>query len=106
ARLQRVREEERTGIAREIHDELGQALTGLKLDIAWMKNRLPRDHAMLAQCGAGIDLLAQTLTAVPRIAIELRPSILDQLGLTAALEWQGQEFRTRTGIDVSVEIHS
>ena len=106
SRLQKVREEERTEIAREIHDELGQALTGLKLDIAWMKNRLPRDHAMMAQCVSVIERIDQTLTAVRRIATELRPSILDQLGLTAALEWQGQEFRARTGINVSVEINS
>jgi len=104
SRLQKVREEERTEVAREIHDELGQALTGLKLDIAWMKNRLPRNHEMLAQCASIIQRIDQTLTAVRRIATELRPSILDQLGLAAALEWQGQEFRTRTGIDVVMEI--
>ena len=104
SRLQQVREEERTEVAREIHDELGQALTGLKLDIAWMKNRLPRNHAMMEQCASVIERIDQTLTAVRRIATELRPSILDQLGLAAALEWQGQEFRARTGIDVTTEI--
>jgi len=104
SRLQQVREEERTEVAREIHDELGQALTGLKLDIAWMKNRLPRNHAMMEQCASVIERIDQTLTAVRRIATELRPSILDQLGLAAALEWQGQEFRARAGIDVTTEI--
>src|SRR5438477_3679304 len=104
SRLQKVREEERTEVAREIHDELGQALTGLKLDIAWMKNRLPRNHAMMEQCASVIERIDQTLTAVRRIATELRPSILDQLGLAAALAWQGQEFRARTGIDVTTEI--
>jgi signal transduction histidine kinase len=104
SRLQQVREEERTEVAREIHDELGQALTGLKLDISWMKNRLPRDHAMMEQCGSVIERIDQTISAVRRIATELRPSILDQLGLAAALEWQGQEFRARTGIDVTTEI--
>jgi signal transduction histidine kinase len=103
-RLQRVREEERTEVSREIHDELGQALTGLKLDVAWMKSRLPRDHEMMEQCTSVIQRIDQTLTAVRRIATSLRPSVLDQLGLAAALEWQGQEFRTRTGIDVSMEI--
>ena len=63
SRLQKVREEERTAIAREIHDELGQALTGLKLDIAWMKHRLPRDHGMGAQCASVIHRIDQTLTA-------------------------------------------
>ena len=104
SRLQKVREEERTEVAREIHDELGQALTGLKLDIAWMKNRLPRDHEMMAQCVSVIQRIDQTLNAVRRIATALRPSVLDQLGLAAALEWQGQEFRARTGIDVVMEV--
>ncbi|HEY1952182.1 MAG TPA: histidine kinase [Gemmatimonadaceae bacterium] len=104
SRLQKVREEERTGIAREIHDELGQALTGLKLDIAWMKRRLPRNHEMTEHCASIIERIDQTLTSVRRIATELRPSVLDQLGLEAALEWQGQEFSTRTGIEVGIEI--
>src|ERR1041384_3843801 len=104
ARLQQVREEERTSIAREIHDELGQALTGLKLDIAWMKSRLPRDHDVLAQCGSIIQRIDGTLSAVRRIATELRPSVLDQLGLAAALEWQGHEFEARTGIEVTMAL--
>ena len=104
SRLQEVREEERTQVAREIHDELGQALTGLKLDISWMKSRLPRDHAMMAQCASVIQRIDQTLTAVRRIATSLRPSVLDQLGLVAGAEWQGQEFRARTGIDVEMDI--
>lgn len=104
SRLQEVREEERTGIAREIHDELGQALTGLKLDISWMKHRLPRDHEVIAECVSIIERIDQTISAVRRIATELRPSVLDQLGLEAALEWQGQEFATRTGIEVVMEL--
>jgi signal transduction histidine kinase len=103
SRLQKVREEERTEMAREIHDELGQALTGLKLDISWMKNRLPRDHEVMAQCASIIERIDQTINVVRRIATTLRPSVLDQIGLAAALEWQGQEFRARTGIDVVVE---
>lgn len=103
-RLQRAREEERTAIAREIHDELGQALTGLKLDMAWIKRRLPRDNDLVDQCGSIIDRIDGTLNTVRRIATELRPSVLDQLGLEAALEWQGQEFSTRTGILVDLEI--
>jgi signal transduction histidine kinase len=104
SRLQKVREEERTEIAREIHDELGQALTGLKLDVAWMKRRLPRDHAMTAQCASIIQHIDQTLSAVRRIATALRPSVLDHLGLAAALEWQVQEFGARTGIEVEMEL--
>jgi len=103
SRLQKVREEERTEMAREIHDELGQALTGLKLDISWMKNRLPHDHEVMAQCASIIERIDQTINVVRRIATTLRPSVLDQIGLAAALEWQGQEFRARTGIEVVVE---
>ncbi len=104
SRLQKVREEERTEMAREIHDELGQALTGLKLDISWMKHRLPRDHEMMAQCASIIERIDQTANTVRRLATKLRPSVLDQLGLAAALEWQGQEFGARTGIEVSMEL--
>ncbi len=104
ARLQQVREEERTGIAREIHDELGQALTGLKMDIAWMKDRLPLDHEARSQCASIIQRIDGTMSAVRRIATELRPSVLDQLGLAAALEWQGQEFGARTGIEVILDL--
>ena len=104
ARLQRAREEERTTIAREIHDELGQALTGIKLDIAWMKRRLPRDDELTAQCQSMIERIDATLTTVRRIATELRPSVLDQLGLEAAIEWQGQEFSVRTGILIDFDV--
>jgi PAS domain S-box-containing protein len=104
ARLQRAREEERTAIAREIHDELGQALTAIKLDIAWMKRRLPRDHELIAQCTSMIERIDGTLSTVRRIATELRPSVLDQLGLEAAIEWQGQEFSVRTGILLDLDV--
>ena len=104
ARLQQVREEERAGIAREIHDELGQALTGLKLDIAWMNDRLPRDNELRSHCTSIIQRIDGTMSAVRRIATELRPSVLDQLGLGAALEWQGQEFGARTGIEVTLDL--
>ena len=104
ARLQQVREEERTGIAREIHDELGQGLTAMKLDIAWMRDRLPRDHAFRAQCASIMQQVDGTLSAVRRIVTELRPSVLDELGLAAALEWQGQVFESRTGIEVAMEV--
>jgi PAS domain S-box-containing protein len=104
SRLQTVREEERTGIAREIHDELGQALTGLKLDMSWMKRGLPRDHELFVQCTSIIQRIDMSICAVRRIATELRPSVLDQLGLAAALEWQGHEFGARTGIDVSTDL--
>jgi len=105
-RLQQVREEERTSIAREIHDELGQALTGLKLDVAWMKHRLPSGQSLSEHCQSVMQRIDGTLGAVRRIATELRPSLLDQLGLPATVEWQGQEFAARTGVEVSLEMCS
>jgi signal transduction histidine kinase len=103
AYLQHVREEERTRIARQVHDELGQALTGLKLDLSWLAGHLPRGSRTLQQkaqtLSAGIDTTIQT---VRRISTDLRPGILDNLGLLAAIEWQAQEFQLRTGIPCTV----
>ncbi|MBE7557031.1 MAG: sensor histidine kinase [Anaerolineales bacterium] len=98
ARLQSVREEERTRISRAIHDELGQTLTGLKMDVAWLQGHLdPQQSALLAKTQAMSDLIDTTVRIVRRISTELRPGILD-LGLVATIEWQLQEFQTRTGI--------
>jgi two-component system sensor histidine kinase UhpB len=97
--LQYVREEERTRIAREVHDELGQAMTGLKLDVAWVASRLPRSQRpVLDKLRSMSDHLDATIQSIRRIATELRPGILDDLGLAAALEWQANEFQQRTGI--------
>ncbi|MBI4661130.1 MAG: response regulator [Verrucomicrobia bacterium] len=101
--LQYVREEERTRIAREVHDELGQALTGLKMDLAWLTSRLPKDLKPLAtKASAMAAQVDSTIQTVRRIATELRPGILDDLGLVAAIEWQAHEFQTRTGIPCTV----
>ena len=101
-RMMRVVEDERTRIAREVHDELGQALTGLKMTIAPVVRRLKDEnadrHAAAAKLTDTLSEIDQTIRSVRRIATELRPGILDQLGLQAALEWQLQEFETRTGI--------
>jgi signal transduction histidine kinase len=97
AHLQSVREEERTEIAREIHDELGQALTGLKLDLSWLRRKLPKDQVLLTDKIDGMArFLDQTIQGVREIATRLRPGVLD-LGLTAAIEWQVGEFQSRTG---------
>jgi PAS domain S-box-containing protein len=106
ARLERVREEERTRISREVHDELGQSLTGLKLDLAWMEHRLARySHPELTErCRSLLDRLDQVMGSVRRIATELRPSVLDQLGLPAAIEWQTQEFAARTGLELDLDV--
>jgi PAS domain S-box-containing protein len=98
--LQDIREEERAGIAREIHDELGQQLTGLKMDISWVSKRLnsEKDAQIKEKLNSTLDLLDVTINTVRRIATDLRPSILDDLGLIATLEWQCEEFERRTGI--------
>jgi signal transduction histidine kinase len=106
--LQHVREEERTRIAREVHDELGQALTSCKLDASWLAHHLPRHQKELSEkAGKLSGDIDSTIQTVRRIATELRPGILDHLGLAAALEWQAQEFQTRTGIrcHVSARLH-
>jgi signal transduction histidine kinase len=101
--LQTVREEERTRIAREVHDELGQALTSCKLDLSWIAGRLPRDLKPLREKTRALSAhIDATIQMVRRISTELRPGILDHLGLGAALEWQANEFQTRTGIRCDV----
>ncbi len=98
ARLQRVREEERAGVAREIHDELGQALTGIKLESASLIRGLPGDaKEPLKRAQSIVKLADQTIQSVRRIATELRPGILDDLGIVAAVEWAAKEFEARTG---------
>jgi PAS domain S-box-containing protein len=106
ARLESVREEERTRIARELHDELGQALTGLKLDLAWMERRLNRhsQSELVDRCASLLGRLDDVMIAVRRIVTELRPSVLDQLGLADAIEWQAQDFAARTGLTLDLDI--
>jgi PAS domain S-box-containing protein len=104
ARIQATREEERTRIAREIHDELGQALTALKLDLAWLEKEgrgtsSGKFKVNEVSITARID---ETMEIVRRIASELRPSVLDQLGLEAAIEWLVQESARRTGIEITL----
>jgi len=104
AHLQHVREEERTRIARQVHDELGQALTGLKLDLSWLAGHLPKHSRMLQQKARILsDCIDTTIQTVRRISTELRPGILDNLGLVAAIEWQAQEFQLKTGIRCTVK---
>ena len=99
AHLEAVREEERSRVSREIHDQLGQTLTCLRMDLAWSARRAPEDWAILQQrLGAMASLVDGTIKSVRRIYTDLRPSMLDDLGLSAALEWQTQEFQARTGI--------
>jgi signal transduction histidine kinase len=103
--LQYVREEERIHIAREVHDELGQSLTGLKLQLTWLAGRLPKNlrplHGKIQTMADSID---ETIHAIRRIATELRPGLLDTAGLPAALEWQTNEFQRQTGIQCRVNV--
>jgi signal transduction histidine kinase len=101
--LESIREEERSRIAREIHDELGQALTALKMDIHWVGQRLSNDQGLLLEKTKSISNLIDTTTqSVQRISSELRPGLLDDLGLSAAVEWQTAEFQNRTGIPCEI----
>jgi signal transduction histidine kinase len=100
ARLQSAIEEERRRMAREIHDDLGQLLTALKLDHSWVLRRFEtRDRTGVAELLADMDHLLDTAVAtVQRLATDLRPDILDELGLLAALEWQAYAVERRSGI--------
>jgi PAS domain S-box-containing protein len=93
------REEDRARMAREVHDQLGQALTGLKMDLAWLqKHTGPKQKDLLQKFRDMSDLVDATIQDVRRIASELRPGMLDDLGLAPAMEWQLQEFQKRSGI--------
>ena len=98
-----VRDEERARISREVHDELGQALTAVTMDLAWLETRMPKDGEMLERIRATRQLADGIIQSVRRISTELRPAVLD-LGLAAAVEWQVQEFQARSGIQCSVRL--
>ncbi|MFA7711707.1 MAG: PAS domain-containing sensor histidine kinase, partial [Candidatus Neomarinimicrobiota bacterium] len=105
AHLQSVREEERSYIAREIHDELGQALTALKMDLIWMNKRLTPGQIEIAEkIDSMFNLMDKTIQTIRRISTDLRPGLLDDLGLTAALEWYCEDFQNRTGIKCNLRI--
>jgi len=103
AHLLSVREEERTRIAREVHDELGQSLTAVTMDLAWLEARMPKNGEMLERIRATRHLADSIIQAIRRISTELRPAVLD-LGLAAAVEWQVQDFQARSGIQCKVRL--
>lgn len=102
ARLQRVREEERTKVAREIHDELGQALTAIKIDLSALCRELPANQKQQSQ--SVLQQVDETIQSVRRISTELRPAILDAAGLVAAVEWAAGEFAARTGTGCQLDL--
>lgn len=100
AHLESIREDERSLMAREVHDELGQMLTGLKIELSWIAARLPSDQNALRQKARAMEMLIDaTIQSVRRISSQLRPGVLDDLGLVAAIEWQAQEFQARMGTE-------
>lgn len=105
ARLEAIREEERTRIAREIHDEVGQALTALKMDLAWLGKKVPpRGTPVRRKLQAMEGVIDATMDALHRILAELRPGVLDDLGLPAAIRWLAEEFKRRTEITCTVHM--
>jgi signal transduction histidine kinase len=95
----RAREQEKSRIARELHDELGQALTALQMDVAWCRNKMPPDQDGMSMRLARMEaLLETTVAATRRISSDLRPLMLDDLGLQPALEWLVESFTQRTSV--------
>jgi len=107
AHIESVREDERTRLAREVHDELGQALTGLKMDLSWLEKRLPKAPEVPAgRVKSMFRLVDATIQSVRRISSALRPQVLDDVGLVGTLKWQAKEFQVRTGIRCKVDLPS
>jgi signal transduction histidine kinase len=101
--LQNASEEERTMVARDIHDELGQSLMAIKFELSSLRKKLPNDQKAIAERVEYVVKLAEsTLQSVERISTELRPRMLDHIGLTSAIEWQAAEFEKRNGIACTV----
>jgi signal transduction histidine kinase len=101
AKIEIIREEERKQLARQIHDELGQLLTGVRLDLSWLaKNQ----QAILEKSQSLLELSDKTIESVQSISTELRPGALDELGLVHALEWQAKDFQERYGIECTTNL--
>ncbi|MDP3176535.1 MAG: sensor histidine kinase [Spirochaetaceae bacterium] len=108
ARLLTVREDERKALARELHDDLGQALTAMKLGLAWIGRRLrnigdsAETQGLIAKSQELESLINDTITTIRRISTELRPAVLDMMGLWPALEAEAARFSARTGIECAI----
>jgi PAS domain S-box-containing protein len=103
--LQTILEKERIEISRRIHDDLGQQLTAMKMDMFWLNQRLSPDQPALSEKIKSISrLIDGTIQTIQKISRELRPPLLEHLGLTAALEWQLKDFQKRTGLEGSLTI--
>jgi PAS domain S-box-containing protein len=105
AQVLQAREDEKTRIARELHDELGQQLTALKMDLAWARERLASGHTEVAEKLERMNAtLDSTVAATRRISADLRPLMLDDLGLAEAVEWLAEDFSERSGIACELEL--
>jgi PAS domain S-box-containing protein len=103
--LQSAREEERAAIAREVHDDLGQALTALKMDLVWLqKYRKAKEEVISEKLDGMLEVINHTIKTIQRIGTELRPKLLDDLGLISAIEWQTREFQKRSGIKCEINL--
>ncbi len=102
--LDEIIENERAQLSREIHDQIGQSLTALKLDLNWMKKHIGSNPEVEEKFENMIKLISNTIKDLQRISSELRPGILDDLGLTAAVEWYSEEFEKRTGIKCKLRL--
>ena len=104
-RLQQVREEERAMVARDLHDQIGQILTAIKMDMTWLARRLPEKKGEAHdRIKKAIELISDGARSMRKICSGLRPGILDDLGLAAAIEWQAGEFASRTGVSCQVSL--
>lgn len=100
-----AREQEKTRIARELHDELAQALTALKMDVSWSRRHLPEAAGPIDERLASVEkILDSTVMSTRRIAADLRPLMLDDLGLNAALEWLAEQFQERHGVTCQLDV--
>ena len=105
AHLLSIREEERKRIGREIHDELGQQLTAIKMDVSWIDKKVPISTPLVkTKLKNIIELLDGSNHSIRRILSELRPAVLDDYGLREALEWLNSQFSNNTGIPVFFDI--
>jgi len=105
AALQTVREEQRAKFSRELHDELGQMLTGMRMEVSWLGQHLPNDQKnLMTKIGSIKNQIDQTISSVRRISSELRPLVLDDLGFSAAANWYVDQFSERTGLPVVLDL--
>jgi PAS domain S-box-containing protein len=104
ARVLEAREEEKAHIARELHDELGQLLTALKMDLGWLRERLPADPELAARAAEMGALLDRTVGSTRRISADLRPLMLDDLGLADAAAWLVEDFAKRSGVACRIDV--